>query len=567
MKHFFCLAFVMACSTPTQVVVGFEAETAVAERATSIRVRLYRDDVTSAFYDESVDANAFDFPARVPVLPTGDEMQRFVVLGELSDAEGVFSTVRAETRFVPGELRYVWLRFEDACTDNACSEGTSCRAGLCQGACVVAGSDDVRPTPSRACEGVIRDGGVDGAVSDAGVDTGPSPDTGVDTGPEPDGGPDSGPPCTSTCECADLCVDGECLPAEEVESVALGSSHTCAITESGLFCWGDNDSGQVGTGDMMMRDSPVLVIEAADAAEVALGNAFSLLRYDDKSVFSWGSNANGRLGLGLTSEELAQSLEPMQVGTSRFDSIEAGDVHACGVEESVVLCWGGNEWGQARPALAPTDVLEPRVVWNDDIDGVSAGAEHTCAITGVDGSRMLCWGRPDGGRLCRRPIDGNIVRRTVGPLNYDRAAAGGAHTCGRTPDREIYCFGGNARGQLGDEQDTGSRNFASVRVVVGGPWSQVSSGGQHSCAIRENVIHCWGSNSDGQLGLPEVFGDSRVPLPLPGAWRDVATGNNTTCAIDERGALYCWGNNDDGRLGVGDDDERRAPTRVCVESL
>lgn len=97
--------------TPTQVLVHVEADPGVAARADGVRVRIFG---VGTDYDESP-AN-FAFPLTIPVLPQdGDGSRRFHVEAAALEGAAVLAIVRAETGFIDGELRHVWLRLEDAC--------------------------------------------------------------------------------------------------------------------------------------------------------------------------------------------------------------------------------------------------------------------------------------------------------------------------------------------------------------------------------------------------------------------------------------------------------------------
>ena len=80
---------------------------------------------------------------------------------------------------------------------------------------------------------------------------------------------------------------------------AAGGHHTCATTRSaGLWCWGDNELGQVGDGTITGHNAPVQIIEEVAWRSVALSASSTCALRTDDSMWCWGSNADGRLGLG-----------------------------------------------------------------------------------------------------------------------------------------------------------------------------------------------------------------------------------------------------------------------------
>src|SRR5690606_9911267 len=95
-------------------------------------------------------------------------------------------------------------------------------------------------------------------------------------------------------------------------------------------------------------------------------------------------------------------------------------------------------------------------------------------------------------------------------------------------------------------------------VELGGPARKISVGANYNCAVLENgIVRCWGQNSIGQLGIGTAIhigddpGEMPPPdVPLPPA-REVAAGNNHSCAILENGGVRCWGRGFGGALGYG----------------
>jgi hypothetical protein len=85
-------------------------------------------------------------------------------------------------------------------------------------------------------------------------------------------------------------------------------------------------------------------------------------------------------------------------------------------------------------------------------------------------------------------------------VEYWQVSAGGAHTCGVTTDRRTYCWGNNGAGQLGD----GTFGFSRLvpTLIAGGlQFRHVSTGASHTCGVARNSrLYCWGGNAYGELG-------------------------------------------------------------------
>ncbi len=83
---------------------------------------------------------------------------------------------------------------------------------------------------------------------------------------------------------------------EDVEDIAIGFSHACALSGGAVSCWGSNDVGQLGDGSFDSSSSPVEVLGIDDAIAVDVGRSFSCAIRSDGDVWCWGSGADGQLG-------------------------------------------------------------------------------------------------------------------------------------------------------------------------------------------------------------------------------------------------------------------------------
>jgi alpha-tubulin suppressor-like RCC1 family protein len=187
---------------------------------------------------------------------------------------------------------------------------------------------------------------------------------------------------------------------EGASALAAGYSHTCAVMRSGgIRCWGDNASGQLGSGTLDPSTAAVDVTGlAGPAAAVAAGNGHTCALLRSGQVQCWGFNAGGQLGNGTTDD----SLVPADVTglASGAEALVAGDFHACVlVPGGSAACWGMNDSGQLGPAAAVPMSLAPTEVTGlpSGLVAVAAGGAFTCAITGTGG--MFCWGANASGQL------------------------------------------------------------------------------------------------------------------------------------------------------------------------
>jgi alpha-tubulin suppressor-like RCC1 family protein len=103
-----------------------------------------------------------------------------------------------------------------------------------------------------------------------------------------------------------------------------------------------------------------------------------------------------------------------------------------------------------------------------------------------------------------------------GSLSFERVSAGQSHSCAETTAKRAYCWGTIGAGALGDGSfaDSVLSRLTPVAVLGGRSFSQLSAGGDHSCAkTPEGRGYCWGRGFDGQLGNG-TDGRSAVPVPI-----------------------------------------------------
>jgi alpha-tubulin suppressor-like RCC1 family protein len=181
---------------------------------------------------------------------------------------------------------------------------------------------------------------------------------------------------------------------------------------------------------------------------------------------------------------------------------------------------------------------------------VSAGGAHTCGLT--SGGQVYCWGWNYSGQIG----DGTVETRThptlvLGGLLFRQVSAGEEHTCALTTGYRAYCWGRNGLGAAGDGT-TIERRLTPVAVASSLAFRQISAGGRSTCALTNstNKIYCWGS---GILGNGSSSTLHTTPQLVSGArtYREVSVGGSHTCAVSTMQKVLCWGYNNYGQLGNG----------------
>ncbi|CAN5203796.1 hypothetical protein BH23GEM4_BH23GEM4_16300 [soil metagenome] len=187
------------------------------------------------------------------------------------------------------------------------------------------------------------------------------------------------------------------------------------------------------------------------------------------------------------------------------------------------------------------------------------GGMHTCALSAA--GELFCWGGNDRGQLGTGGTTRQAVAASVaGRVRFRDVAAGISHTCGIGRDGATYCWGANNSGQLGNGA------FASrtqpTRVAAAPAFRELGLGMTHTCGMTGGgAVFCWGNNSRGQLGSAAPLATYR-PSRVPGSYTALAVGWNHACALDGGRRIWCWGANDFGQLGTGDDEDHAAPVQI-----
>ena len=363
-------------------------------------------------------------------------------------------------------------------------------------------------------------------------------------------------------------------PASAQVRLATGYGSTCFISSSGgVKCWGTNGNGQLGNGSTSDSSVPVEVMGLSSnvTAITARGDYPSIDHVCALTaaggVRCWGSNDEGQLGNQTTTD----SRVPVEVTglSSGVSALSAGEDHTCALMTAGgVKCWGNNSWGQlgnenAADGGTPVDVTG----LSSKVAAIAAGDDHTCALMSTGGVR--CWGYNGYGQLGNGTTSGtsdvpvDVVGLTSG---VSALAAGGNHTCALMTAGGVKCWGHNDEGQLGNGTVTDSSVPVDVTGLSSGA-AAVSAGGWYSCALLTGGgLKCWGWNLYGELGNGTSTG-SRTPVDVTGLSSGVAAvsaGGHHACALLIAGGLKCWGYNDFGQLGNGTTTDSTVPVDVTI---
>jgi alpha-tubulin suppressor-like RCC1 family protein len=206
-----------------------------------------------------------------------------------------------------------------------------------------------------------------------------------------------------------------------VAQLAAGMNHNCALLTNGsVRCWGSNDFGQLGyarVGNVSMFETPADngdVTVGGKVKQVTAGGAHSCALLESGAVRCWGRNQYGQLGYGnllnIGDTETPASAGDVDVG-AEVQQIAAGDHHTCALlVGGAVRCWGSGSLGYPDNNAVGDDET-PASVGDIELGApashIAAGGDHTCAL--LPGGTVRCWGSANKGELgYGTPLIGNI---------------------------------------------------------------------------------------------------------------------------------------------------------------
>ena len=336
------------------------------------------------------------------------------------------------------------------------------------------------------------------------------------------------------------------------------SSYCAILATGGIDCWGKNYDGQLGDGTTTDSNVPVAVTGITEAVSIANDHVSSYCTVlTTGGVFCWGNNHSGQLGNGKT---LTTSDVPVAV-TGVTDAVSVasdGEGSYCAVlAGGGITCWGYNGDGQGGNGTTATTGMPVAVSGITDAIRVSSdGYLSYCAVLAT--GAMSCWGFNGSGQLGNGTrTDSDVPVAVSGITDAVSVSGDGLDSyCAVLATGHIACWGYNGVGQLGN----GTTATTDVPVPVSGITDAVSlssssydSNNNYCAVLATGGIDCWGQNNYGQLGNGTTV-NSDIPVTVSGITNAISVssdGFENYCAVLATGGIDCWGNGVDGALGNG----------------
>ena len=351
--------------------------------------------------------------------------------------------------------------------------------------------------------------------------------------------------CGNPCSGDLVCSAGVCV--EPIVEISIGYDHACARRASGeVYCWGENDKGQIGDGTQNSASLTVLITSLGAAQSISAGYKHTCAILDNGNVLCWGQNdakqTSGCLGGTCNNNPI---LNPYSIPA-------LADMSKIAVDASQKL--------KTRSSFPPGGP--------DEIEEIPTG--YSCSLS--NSGHIECWGNPYWNAL---DIAGRVPTMIGTISDFVDVGTGYTYACAIHSDTSVRCWGSNLYGELGfqafDIHDgseilgisSPSSSYAKPVMAIKGastrPLSDVSFlsvGSHHACLLRQasSTIYCWGKNDSGQLGAPSPTEPSAVAVSLPSEATSpisIAAGGSHTCALTDENKVYCWGDNSKKQMGLG----------------
>ena len=329
-----------------------------------------------------------------------------------------------------------------------------------------------------------------------------------------------------------------------------------------LYSWGYNYRGSLGLGDTIDRSSPNQVGSLSNWYKVACGDYGVNAIKTDGTLWGWGGYSYGNNGTPGGQADTHFS-SPVQVGAlTNWATIAKADANSLAVKTNGTLWgWGQNSYGRLGLSDTGTRSSPVQVGALTTWASVSTSNFHTMAIK-TDGT-LWGWGRnyigPLGlGNTTNYSSPVQVGAETNWYLVSAFAQTNSGSTTAIKTNGTLWSWGRNINGCLGLDDITNRSDPTQIGSLT--TWSKLSN----AVAIKtDGTLWAWGGNSSGQLGLSDTTNrSSPTQVGALTTWSNISG----TAAIKTDSTLWVWGYNADGRLGLGNTTAYSSPKQVGTKT-
>lgn len=365
-------------------------------------------------------------------------------------------------------------------------------------------------------------------------------------------------------------------PLANIASLSAGMLHTCALSTTGkVWCWGDwkryDDPTRFKATYVLSPESQpidnIVQISAGSFDTCAVTTSGNLQCWGKYLFMRWDDKGTYARPIHTADDKLLGNIAQVSVSF---------DINCVLTTSGQVKCWEKDSIGKS----APIDVMIAAKTPLNNIVQISVGYDHACALT-KDG-HVKCWGDGKTGQLGNgankaSPYAVDVITATSKLLdNVVQISAGSNHTCALTKSGHVKCWGDGEIGQLGNGDSKNSNIAVDVTTASGklANIKQVGAGVTHTCALTNTGhVKCWGAGKAGQMGtgIDGVDEGRKSPVDVTSVASSghellanitqIAVGGVHSCALTNTGQVKCWGSGKEGQLGYGTDFDGRSRNR------
>ena len=363
----------------------------------------------------------------------------------------------------------------------------------------------------------------------------------------------------------------------KVVSYSAGADHAAAVDSDGkLYTWGSNDRGQLGLGDTTSRSKPTKVNTRIEFTKVWCGNKMTFALASDNSVYVFGDNTDGLLGMKTKSATVTTPQQNWLIPDGKEFEIYPSEGFVMALIDGSVYGWGRNNASR----LLDLDAKNPEPVIIGDapanVTKLAVGNNHVLALD--KDNTVWVWGGNSSGQLGASDVGNKTAtptkleiyrtaKRNEEPVleadTFTDIAADEDHSLVLDKEGRVWAFGSNSNCQLG----TDTRRIKTPECVA----KKVTSiyAGKVTCAVifSDGTISLSGINSNGELGDGTTRNSDGFVSDTGKSATDASIGSGFGGYLRGDGTLYCWGINNYGQVGNSSGGAQTTPATVIKDGL
>ena len=343
-----------------------------------------------------------------------------------------------------------------------------------------------------------------------------------------------------------------------------------AILDNGsLYAWGNNKDGQLGLGltdEYVAYNKKVDIPGKVKLIKCAGDNPTELACYvitEDGALYVWGKNSYGQLGVGDEVNKNTPTKVNLPGKIKELITTNVPSVYAL-MEDSSLYSWGYNRYGELGVGDEVNKNTPTKVNLPSKIKELITTGSSVYAL--MEDSSLYAWGYNLDGQLgVGDEVNKNTPTKVNLPSKIKELITTGSSVYALMEDSSLYAWGYNLDGQLGVGDEVNKNTPTKVNLPSKIKELITTNGSSVYALMEDSSLYSWGENSYGQLGVGDKINKNTPTIVnLPGKIKKLITSYSASYAILEDGSLYSWGENNSGELGVGSNEDKNTPTKVTA---